>query len=598
MEDILLKLISPFFYPFLFAQRVYWLYLLAALCAALVVFQWEKRRKRHGANTGVLAYLFPRDIYQHPSTRLDLRYFYVNAVFQSMFVLPLFVGSNLAMSGWVKSTLDQHLLAGAGALPTDSVWIMLLFSLIVAMAMDLGIFVGHLMQHRIPVLWEFHKVHHSAEVLNPLTLYRMHPVDNLLTIGLSGLLVGCANGIYQYLAGGEGLVLNILGVNLFVFLFYLMAYNLRHSHIWLSYGPVLSQVLISPAQHQIHHSKEMRHRDKNLGLIFAFWDKIAGTLYVPKEKESFRLGIDEEEGHRLDSVLKFYWLPFTRARRLFSAGMAGQSRQLGTLAMFAGVLSSFLLVNSSFTSTLPEVSREVYLEELTWQEVKQATAAGYTTVIIPTGGTEQNGPHMQLGKHNQVVHYTAGRIAVGLGHTLVAPVIPYVPEGNIEPASGHMRFAGTLSVPEDVFAATLEHTARSLRAHGFTLICFLGDSGDSQAAQDAVARRLDTAWQGSGFRVLQVDDYYARNGQVSFLRNAGRATEEIGSHAGVRDTSELLAVHTEGVRQDKLADNRDSDFMSTGANGNSALATADTGEQMLRLKIEAGINQIRRMREH
>jgi sterol desaturase/sphingolipid hydroxylase (fatty acid hydroxylase superfamily)/creatinine amidohydrolase/Fe(II)-dependent formamide hydrolase-like protein len=515
-----------------------------------------------------------------------------------MFVLPLFAGSNLVMSGWVKSTLDQHLLAGAGVLPADSVWIMLLFSLIVAMAMDLGIFVGHLMQHRIPVLWEFHKVHHSAEVLNPLTLYRMHPVDNLLTIGLSGLLVGCANGIYQYLAGGEGLVLNILGVNLFVFLFYLMAYNLRHSHIWLSYGPVLSQVLISPAQHQIHHSKEMRHRDKNLGLIFAFWDKIAGTLYVPKEKESFRLGIDEEEGHRLDSVLKFYWLPFTRARRLFSAGMAGQSRQLGTLAMFAGVLSSFLLVNSSFTSTLPEVSREVYLEELTWQEVKQATAAGYTTVIIPTGGTEQNGPHMQLGKHNQVVHYTAGRIAVGLGQTLVAPVIPYVPEGNIEPASGHMRFAGTLSVPEDVFAATLEHTARSLRAHGFTLICFLGDSGDSQTAQDAVARRLDTAWRGSGFRVLQVDDYYARNGQVSFLRNAGRAAEEIGSHAGVRDTSELLAVHTEGVRQDKLADNRDSDFMSTGANGNSALATADTGEQMLRLKIEAGINQIRRIREH
>jgi sterol desaturase/sphingolipid hydroxylase (fatty acid hydroxylase superfamily) len=394
MEDILLKLISPFFYPFLFAQRVYWLYLLAALCAALVVFQWEKRRKRHGANTGVLAYLFPRDIYQHPSTRLDLRYFYVNAVFQSMFVLPLFVGSNLVMSGWVKSTLDQHFLAGAGALPTDSVWIMLLFSLIVAMAMDLGIFIGHLMQHRIPVLWEFHKVHHSAEVLNPLTLYRMHPVDNLLTIGLSGLLVGCANGIYQYLAGGEGLVLNILGVNLFVFLFYLMAYNLRHSHIWLSYGPILSQVLISPAQHQIHHSKEMGHRDKNLGLIFAFWDKIAGTLYVPKEKESFRLGIDEEEGFRLDSVLKFYWLPFTRARRLFSAGMAGQSRQLGTLAMFAGVLSSLVLMNSSFTSTLPEVSREVYLEELTWQEVKQATAAGYTTVIIPTGGTEQNGPHM------------------------------------------------------------------------------------------------------------------------------------------------------------------------------------------------------------
>src|SRR5687768_13590896 len=108
----------------------------------------------------------------------------------------------------------------------------------------------------------------------------------------------------------------------------------------------------------------------------------------------------------------------------------------------------------------------VFLEDLTWMEVRDAIAGGKTTVIVPTGGTEQNGPHMALGKHNYLVTYKAGQIAKQLGNALVAPVVSYVPEGDINPPTGHMRFAGTISLPQDVFVNVLEHAARSLRQHG------------------------------------------------------------------------------------------------------------------------------------
>lgn len=123
----------------------------------------------------------------------------------------------------------------------------------------------------------------------------------------------------------------------------------------------------------------------------------------------------------------------------------------------------------------------VFLEDLTWMEVRDAIAAGKTTVIIPTGGTEQNGPHMALGKHNYLVKYKAGEIARRLGNALVAPVVAYVPEGDINPPTGHMRFAGTITLPQEVFSKVLEYAARSFKQHGFLDIALVGDSGGNQA---------------------------------------------------------------------------------------------------------------------
>ena len=116
----------------------------------------------------------------------------------------------------------------------------------------------------------------------------------------------------------------------------------------------------------------------------------------------------------------------------------------------------------------------VFLEELTWMEVDAAIDNGATTIIVPTAGTEQNGPHMVLGKHKYRINAGSERIARSLGNTLVAPAITYVPEGDIDPPSGHMRFAGTISIPQEIFESVLEHTARSLKRHGFTDILFIG----------------------------------------------------------------------------------------------------------------------------
>jgi creatinine amidohydrolase len=231
----------------------------------------------------------------------------------------------------------------------------------------------------------------------------------------------------------------------------------------------------------------------------------------------------------------------------------------------------------------------VYIADMTWPEIQRQIQAGKTTVIIPSGGSEQNGLHMVVGKHNRIVHYTAGQIARRLGNALVAPVIPYVPEGGIQPPTGHMRFTGTVSLPEPVYEAVLENVARSMKVHGFRLICLIGDHGGSQEGQRQVADRLDREWQGSGVRVLDVDDYYAHNGQQQWLEKQGETPQSIGTHAGIRDTSELLAIDPGGVRQALLG------HPSPSSNGRPDRASARRGRVLLQLKINAAVRQIQRM---
>jgi creatinine amidohydrolase len=176
----------------------------------------------------------------------------------------------------------------------------------------------------------------------------------------------------------------------------------------------------------------------------------------------------------------------------------------------------------------------LFLEELTWTEVREATQAGKTTILIPIGGTEQNGPHMALGKHNARVKILAGRIAQALGNAVVAPVVAYVPEGTIEPPSAHMRSAGTLTVPDDVFEKTLESAARSLKLHGIRDVVLIGDHGGYQKNLQAVAARLNKAWAGTPARAHAIVEYYRAAGIVG--------------HAEADDTSFMLAVDPSIVR--------------------------------------------------
>ena len=143
----------------------------------------------------------------------------------------------------------------------------------------------------------------------------------------------------------------------------------------------------------------------------------------------------------------------------------------------------------------------VFLEELTWTEVQEALDKGIKTIIIPTGGTEQNGPHMVLGKHNFRVKFLAEKIANQLGDALVAPTLSYVPEGEINDPNSHMAFAGTIHLPEEYFIKVLEYAARSFKKHGFTDIVLVGDSGPNQNGMKVISEQLNQEWQASNTRV-------------------------------------------------------------------------------------------------
>jgi creatinine amidohydrolase len=197
----------------------------------------------------------------------------------------------------------------------------------------------------------------------------------------------------------------------------------------------------------------------------------------------------------------------------------------------------------------------VFLEDFTWTELRDEIGAGKTTIIVPIGGTEQNGPAMALGKHNRRVKLLSERIALALGDALVAPVIAYVPEGSISPPSGHMRFPGTISVPEAAFDAILESAARSFKQHGFKDIVFLGDHGGYQADEKTVANKLNREWASSNVRAHAVTQYYdaAQSDFARILRAQGFTTAEIGTHAGLNDTSLMLALDPSLVREDRLA---------------------------------------------
>ncbi|HUN93499.1 MAG TPA: creatininase family protein [Burkholderiaceae bacterium] len=243
-----------------------------------------------------------------------------------------------------------------------------------------------------------------------------------------------------------------------------------------------------------------------------------------------------------------------RIRRGAAAGLAAAALAIGGACATFGAGSATRTADPA--APLPGAS--VLLEDLTWTELRARIAAGATTAIVPVGGTEQSGPAIALGKHNARVKVLSERIARDLGNAIVAPVIAYVPEGSIEPPAAHMRFPGTLSVPDDVFERTLEAAGRSLKSAGFLDVVFLGDHGGYQADLERVAERLNRAWRASpGPRAAfaHAPAAYYRASDAAFadwLRSQGYGSAEIGTHAGLADTSLQLAVDPGSVRSDML----------------------------------------------
>ena len=258
---------------------------------------------------------------------------------------------------------------------------------------------------------------------------------------------------------------------------------------------------------------------------------------------------------------------------------------------------AFLLVVlavASLSTAALAAPPSVQLEELTWTEVKAALQSGTTTIIIPAGGTEQSGPHMALGKHNVRARVLAGKIAAALGDTLVAPVLSYVPEGAISPPVGHMRFPGTISIPDATFRSTVEAAARSFRQAGFTHIVLLGDHGGYQALLKQAAAELNREWAGHGVHAHFIAEYYGatQTAYVQALRAKGFTDGQIGEHAGVADTSLMMAIDPAYVRADRLGGHNAAD----GTQGDPAKSSAALGQLGVDLIVSQTVAAIRKAR--
>lgn len=254
------------------------------------------------------------------------------------------------------------------------------------------------------------------------------------------------------------------------------------------------------------------------------------------------------------------------------------------------------LVLMSLVTPAGEAPDSVFLEKLTPAQVRALVASGTTTVIIGTAGTEQKGPHMVDGEHKFVMEYAADKIARALGATLVAPVIAYVPEGSWERPTGHMGKPGTITLPEDRFVELLVHAGRSLKAGGFTTILFLGESGGNRTGMRTAAARLNELFgtTGGGARAFWVDDYYTKShaDQNAYISTTlGIPANQIGGHANILDTSELLFVDPKHVRLKKLAPG--GGYENSGVTGDPTRSTPAIGKALVQIKIDNAVAQIK-----
>ncbi len=272
------------------------------------------------------------------------------------------------------------------------------------------------------------------------------------------------------------------------------------------------------------------------------------------------------------------------------------SRAQATPMSSRAVAAALCLALAFATRAFGQPPDTVFIEELTWTEVRDLIRAGKTTIIVPTGGTEQNGPHMVLGKHNVRVKALSEKIARALGNALVAPVLAYVPEGRLDPPSGHMRFPGTITVGDESFQKVLESAGRSFALHGFRDVVFLGDHGSSQPGQKLAAARLNREWTTTPARAHAVEEYYRAGeaGMRGLLAARGHGRDEVGTHAGLADTSLTLAVDPRLVRMDRLRPGTGLGPGGDGVDGDPTRSSAELGRLGVETIVPRTVEAIRK----
>jgi sterol desaturase/sphingolipid hydroxylase (fatty acid hydroxylase superfamily) len=294
-----------------------------ALAVALVFLAVRHYRRRRRMRLKVLLRaLFPRRITRHPSTLLDLGYLFVN-----VFLFGAIFGWALLSYQWVSNGVTGLLTTHLGAVSPSALPGFIVGAIVTVclfLAYELGYWVHHYLCHRVPFLWEFHKVHHSANVLTPLTVFRVHPVDTWLFANLLVLFVGTANGLANYAFGITTYQYALSNTNIILVVFVHAYIHLQHSHLWITFRGWAGRIFMSPAHHQVHHSNNPVHFNKNLGSCLSLWDWLFGTLYVPaKHSENLRFGV-APDGRDEQTITALYITPVVDAARHVTALAGGR----------------------------------------------------------------------------------------------------------------------------------------------------------------------------------------------------------------------------------------------------------------------------------
>lgn len=278
-------------------KRVYWLYLLASIFLAFIYYYFSKKNSR---------VILSSKLWLHPSAKLDYIYFFL-ANLVNIFLLVPFILSAKNVALFTNKFLYQNF----GFIEFNSFsyfQITIFYTIAIFVFSDFTRYWLHRFLHTIPFLWEFHKVHHSAKVLTPITFYRVHFVENFLFGLRYALSVGFVTGIFIYLFGAKINLYMIFGVNALVFISSIFGSNLRHSHVPFSYFSFIEKWFLSPKQHQIHHDK--KHFNKNYGGYIAIWDRVFGTLALSKDVKVLKFGLRKNQMNEYISIKDLYTRPF------------------------------------------------------------------------------------------------------------------------------------------------------------------------------------------------------------------------------------------------------------------------------------------------
>ncbi|MDE2511272.1 MAG: sterol desaturase family protein [Elusimicrobia bacterium] len=306
-------------YPFNPKERIFLPYLATSLLLAVAVHRLAVRRAVAAgrAPVSLRQFLFPAEVWRARSAWLDVRYFFFHQILR-VFLYGTF---SAATAEAAFRALGRAFGGAAGTPMTpslDAAWpVAFGFSLAAAVVFDFTAWTIHFAQHKIPLLWEFHKVHHSAKVMHPLTNYREHPVDNVAYAAGLGLCTGLTAAAASAALGYVPPEPAVMGVSVFLFLYNAAGYNLRHSTIWLRWPGPLVYVFGCPAHHQVHHSRHPAHVDKNFAFMLPVWDVVFGTFVLPEDPADVSFGLADADEPEFESCWGLYALPFLSALRLY-----------------------------------------------------------------------------------------------------------------------------------------------------------------------------------------------------------------------------------------------------------------------------------------